>query len=155
MRNFVLLKILGWAVFMTTDSKSVSTKRSLLKQAEKIGGRISRCAEFFRSGRNLNLQENSPTKVGAQFLRHQLRTKVRSMVCFRLRHQTTHSCHWLQPVVDDEIFERRIYSATIRRARLLPCRKFFKRSGRSPTLQTTKNFRQCRNTAFKKINRDA
>ncbi len=33
------------------------------------------------------------------------------MVCFRLRHQTTHSCHWLQPLVDVEIFERRIYSA--------------------------------------------
>jgi len=26
--------------------------------------------------------KNSPTKVGAQFLRHRLRTKVRSMVCF-------------------------------------------------------------------------
>jgi len=29
----------------------------------------------------------SPTKVGAQFFRHQLRTEVRSMVCFRLRCQ--------------------------------------------------------------------
>ncbi len=28
-----------------------------------------------RSGRSLNLQENSPTKVGAQVLRHQLRVK--------------------------------------------------------------------------------
>ncbi len=27
----------------------------------------------------------SPTKVGAQVFRHQLRTKVRSMICFRLR----------------------------------------------------------------------
>jgi len=29
----------------------------------------------------------SPTKVGAQVFRHQLRTKVRSMICFQLRHQ--------------------------------------------------------------------
>jgi len=29
----------------------------------------------------------SPTKVGAHFLRHQLRTEVRSMVYFCLRHQ--------------------------------------------------------------------
>ena len=28
-----------------------------------------------------------PTEVGAQVLRHQLRTEVRSMVCFWLRHQ--------------------------------------------------------------------
>jgi len=41
----------------------------------------------FRSGRSPTLQENSPTKVFAQFLRHQLRTEVRSMICFRLHHQ--------------------------------------------------------------------
>gem|GEM_PF-3506491 len=35
----------------------------------------------------------SPTKVGAQILRHQLRTKVHSMVCFCFA--ITHSCHWL------------------------------------------------------------
>ena len=34
---------------------------------------------FFRSGRSPTLQEDSPTKVGAQFLRHQLRAKARSM----------------------------------------------------------------------------
>ncbi|MCS3918601.1 hypothetical protein [Fervidibacter sacchari] len=44
------------------------------------------------------------------------------MVC----HQVLCSCHWLQPVVDDGIFERRIHSATIRRARLFPCRNFAK-----------------------------
>jgi len=32
-------------------------------------------------------QNFSPTKVGAQFLRHQLRTEVRSMVCFWLLYQ--------------------------------------------------------------------
>jgi len=40
--------------------------------------------------------ENSPTKVGAQFIRHRLRTKVRSMICFWCRHQllgaSVHEC---------------------------------------------------------------
>ncbi len=43
----------------------------------------------------------SPTKVGAQFLRHRLRTEVRSMVCFWLRHQLRTEvlstvCFWLR-----------------------------------------------------------
>ncbi len=52
---------------------------------------------------------NSPTEVGAKFLRHQLRVEARSMVCFWLRHQlqakacsmdgfccaTNCSCYWL------------------------------------------------------------
>jgi hypothetical protein len=42
------------------------------------------------------------------------------------------SCHWLQPVVDDGTFERRIYSAKIWRAHLLMRRIF----------------RQCRSTAL-------
>ena len=73
----------------------------------KFGGRISRCAENFRQCRSTALQKThppvanrkspvavvlarqeprtpmmSPIEVGAQFLRHQLRTKVRSMVAF-------------------------------------------------------------------------
>ncbi len=37
--------------------------------------------KVFRAGRSTTLQENSPTKVVAQVFRHQLRTKVRSMIC--------------------------------------------------------------------------
>jgi len=56
----------------------------------KIGGRGYCRAEkkfFKRSGRNLTLQENLPTKVSAKVLRHRLRTKVCSIVYFWLRHQ--------------------------------------------------------------------
>jgi len=38
------------------------------------------CRKFFkRSGKSPTLKENSPTKVGAHFLRHQLQAKARSM----------------------------------------------------------------------------
>ena len=49
------------------------------------------------------VSENSPTKVGAQVLRHQLRTKVRSMDRFLLRHQLrvkTHSMNGFGCVID-------------------------------------------------------
>jgi len=38
-------------------------------------------AEILRSGRNPTFKENSPTLVGAQVLRHQLRVETRSMDC--------------------------------------------------------------------------
>ncbi len=41
----------------------------------------------FGLGRSLALPNFRRLKVGAQFLRHQLRNEVRSMVCFWLRHQ--------------------------------------------------------------------
>jgi len=47
-------------------------------------------------------------KSALNFFRHQLRTEVRSMVGFCCA--TNHSCHWLQPMVDDEIFELQIHS---------------------------------------------
>jgi len=55
-------------------------------------------------------KENSPTKVGAQFLRHQLRTEVRSMVCFccAINIHATGFSQWLMT----NFSERRIHSAS-------------------------------------------
>jgi hypothetical protein len=71
---------------------------SAARKTDKNCGDCGTCIEIspvinFTVSRRPTLQENSPTKVGAQVLRHQLRTKVRSMDCFRLCHQLRVKTH--------------------------------------------------------------
>jgi len=150
--------------FMVTIIENPAKSRTALY----FGGHGLYCAENF-----FKLQENSPTKVGAQFLRHQLRTEVRSMVHLWLRHQLLAKayleckracvqgcnkakalcpCHWLQPVVDDEFF---LSAEFIRRLKILPggscsCTTENFQQRRSAALQSNEIFRRCGSTTFQK-----